>query len=176
MRDCTIDIKEKEIPIEFEEVVSEHHRFYYDDYHQIYDQILKHFLEMLENGLVTDKDGNTLSKDSQVVKDWLATEEVQYTILDQELFEYLYDQICTLDQEGQDWTKYYDEPDKRVFYKQEDGYMYGSVLTDCIVEASLMHTLCCYDNLEVLDKLMPEFYDLEWKKKVTDVKGMMYGK
>ena len=129
--------------------------------------------------MVTDRDGNTLSKDTKQVSEWLQSEEVKYTILDQELFEYLYDQICdldNLDKEGQDWVKYYDEPDKRVFYKQEDGYIYGSVLTDCIVEASLTHTLCCYDNLEVLDKLMPEFYDLEWMKKVTDTKGMMYGK
>ena len=97
MRDCTIDINEKEIPIEFEEVVSEHHRFYYEDHHLIYNQILKHFLFMLSQGMVTDKDGNTLSRESQQVIDWLESEEVKYTILDQELFEYLYDQICNLD-------------------------------------------------------------------------------
>jgi hypothetical protein len=63
-----------------------------------------------------------------------------------------------------------------VFYKQEDGYQYGSILTDSIIEAGFTQTLCCYDNIEVLDKLMPEFYDLKWLKKVTDAKGMMYGK
>jgi len=49
-------------------------------------------------------------------------------------------------------------------------------LTDCVVNANIGKVLACYDNLELLDKLMPEFYDLEWKKKVTDCKGMMYGK
>lgn len=49
-------------------------------------------------------------------------------------------------------------------------------MTDCVVNANIGKVLACYDNLELLDKLMPEFYDLEWKKKVTDVKGMMYGK
>jgi hypothetical protein len=63
-----------------------------------------------------------------------------------------------------------------VFYKQEEGYAYGSVITDCVTNANVTKVLACYDNLELLDKLMPEFYDLEWKKKVTDVKGMMYGK
>jgi hypothetical protein len=119
---------------------------------------------MLPLEMVTDKDGNTLNKNSESVKEFLATEEVKYTLLDQELFEYLYDQICYLhktdEQEDDKWIKYYDEPDKRVFYKQEDGFVYGSILTDCIIEASMTHALCCYDNLEVLDKLMPEFYDL----------------
>jgi hypothetical protein len=54
---------------------------------------------MLDLGMVTDKDGNTLSKSSEQVKEWLESEEVKYTLLDQELFEYLYDQICFLDKE-----------------------------------------------------------------------------
>ena len=52
---------------------------------------MKHFSEMLSQGMVTDNDGNTLSKESQCVKEWLETEEVKYTILDQDIFEYLYD-------------------------------------------------------------------------------------
>jgi hypothetical protein len=97
MIDCLIDVNEKEMPIEFEEVVAEHKRFYYTDHHQIYNRILKHFLEMLPLEMVTDKDGNTLNKESESVKEFLATEEVKYTLLDQELFEYLYDQVCCLD-------------------------------------------------------------------------------
>jgi hypothetical protein len=46
---------------------------------------------MLEQGMVTDREGNTLSRDSKQVNEWLESEEVKYTILDQELFEYLYD-------------------------------------------------------------------------------------
>jgi len=90
----------------------------------------------------------------------------------------LYDNLCNLeDLKTEDgWQKYYDEPDKRTFYKQEEGYAYGSVITDCIVDASIQETIGCYDNIEILDTLMPEFNDLEWKIKVTDVKGLLYGK
>jgi len=40
----------------------------------------------------------------------------------------------------------------------------------------MQETVACYDNIEILDSLMPEFYDLEWKTKVTDIKGLCYGK
>jgi hypothetical protein len=71
---------------------------------------------------------------------------------------------------------YYDEPDKRTFYKKEEGKVYGSVITDTVIDAPCQQVMGCYDNLPVLNKLMPEFYDLEWKKKITDVKGIIYGK
>ena len=74
------------------------------------------------------------------------------------------------------WNKYYDEPDKRVFYKEEEGNPYGSVITDCVVDAPWDYALACYDNLEVLAILMPEFYDLKFIKKITDIKGCLTGK
>lgn len=94
---------------------------------------------------------------------------------------YLYDNLCSLHNqdavpEAERWTRHCEEPDKRVYYKQENGYAFGSVLTDCIIESNMQQAIACYDNIEILSKLMPEFYDLAWHKKVTDVKGFMYGK
>lgn len=178
MRDCSIDINDKDMPIELDEVVAEHKRWFFEDMHQIYSQILKHAIEMMKKGLVTDADGNTLTEDSEAWKKYMGSEEVKYTTLDEELFSYLYDQLCFLDDEEamSGWIKYYDEPDKRVFYKEEEGNPYGSVITDCVVDAPFTHTLACYDNLEILHTLMPEFYDLAWLRKITDTKGCMYGK
>ena len=41
-----------------------------------------HTLEMIENGLALDKDGNPLTMESQVVQDYVNSEEVKYTKLD----------------------------------------------------------------------------------------------
>ena len=41
---------------------------------------------------------------------------------------------------------------------------------------SMDKVIGCYDNLETLEELMPDFHDLKWKLKVTDTKGVMYGK
>lgn len=51
-----------------------------------------------------------------------------------------------------------------------------SVITDMVLDMPYAKVVSCYDNLEVLDELMPEFYDLKWYNKVTDFKGMLYGK
>lgn len=91
----------------------------------------------------------------------------------------MYDNICNLssmETEQDGWVIYYNEPDKRTFYKQEEGMAYGSVITDNIIQHSLDKVLACYDNLEILDAFMPDFNDLKWGVRVTDMKGIMYGK
>jgi len=52
---------------------------------------------MLGKDLVTDNDGNTLSAESQEVKDFLALEEVRMALMDEELFHYLYEQLTKLE-------------------------------------------------------------------------------
>jgi hypothetical protein len=74
------------------------------------------------------------------------------------------------------WTIYHNEHDKRTFYKQEPGCLYGSVITDCVVEAPMDHVVACYDNIEVCEEMMPDFHDLKWCTKITDVKGVLKGK
>ena len=43
MLDCSIDVTDMDMPVEFEEYQKEHIRFYYMDFHQVYYSILKHF-------------------------------------------------------------------------------------------------------------------------------------
>lgn len=54
-------------------------------------------------------------------------------------------------EDGNSWVKFYDESDKRVFYKQEEGLVYGTIMTDCITDAGICETMACYDNFEVLE-------------------------
>ena len=51
MIDCKIDVSDKETPINFEECVKEHIRFYYVDNHHVYHKLMIHTLEMLAKGL-----------------------------------------------------------------------------------------------------------------------------
>ena len=53
--------------------------------------------------------------------------------------------------------------------KLENGF---STLTDCIVEADFIETLACFENLEILEDLMKEFYDMKWEKRVGYVSGL----
>lgn len=69
-----------------------------------------------------------------------------------------------------------DEPDKRVFYRKEPGCNFQTLMTDCVVQANFMQALACYENVEILSKLLPEFYEIKWLKKATDSKGMMSAK
>ena len=91
MLDCAIDVKDKDMPIEIEEVKKEVIRFFYTDHHPIYIQIIQHFEEMLEKDLVTDEEGNTLNKESEEVKKFEALEEVKMAKMDEGLFHYLYE-------------------------------------------------------------------------------------
>ena len=128
-----------------------------------------------------------MNKKSGGVVEFLGLEEVRNCELDQTLFDYLYDQLIKIeevnlnakkDNKGDEfaWIKYIDEPDKRVFYRKEPGCNYQTLMTDCVMDASICQALACYENVEILGKLLPEFYDIKWLKKVTDTKGMMCGR
>ena len=54
--------------------------------------------------------------------------------------------------------------------------MYSTTITDCVVDVALGKVLACYENIEICEELMKDFHDLEWKKKITDTKGCLYGK
>ena len=178
MLDCKIDFRDKDMPIEIEECLSEVKRFYDLDHHLIAIQIIHHVDEMLKaDDMVTDSDGNSLSADSQPIKDFYNNDKVKWIIEDHKLFEYLYDNLANVeDPEISGWIKYYDYPDIRVFYKDEEGAVFGSILTDTIVESNISKLIAVWDNLEVFAKLMPEFYDVKYEKRYANFKAIMTGK
>ena len=181
MLNCKIDVNDKRTPIKLSDCYREHCRFYYEDHHNIYSKLMKHTLEMIERGLVLDDDGTVLSRNTQKVQEYLASDEVKNTAFDDALFEQLYEILETLDTPEalpleDRWTKYYDEPDKRLFYKEEEGYPLGTVITDCVIEAEIGSVIACYDNLEICEQLLPDFYGLKVLKRVTDVKAVTYAK
>jgi hypothetical protein len=98
MLDCKIDVTNKTDAITLDSVKSEFIRFYYLDHHHVYNKLLKHFLNMLDEKLVNDGDGEVLDRNSFNIIMFLDMEEVKNCQLDQELFEYLYDAICSLDE------------------------------------------------------------------------------
>ena len=51
-----------------------------------------------------------------------------------------------------------------------------STITDNVIAAPMDKVIGCYDNVEVLGKVLPDFYDVQWKGKVTDTKGILLGK
>lgn len=95
----------------------------------------------------------------------MATDEYMNSVVDIDLFDYFFKELCTLeDQESRPeeerWTKYFDEPDKRVFYKKEGDSELMTVMTDCVIEANFGEALACYENREILDEIMPDFNNI----------------
>ena len=74
MLDCTIDVEDKEMPIELEELRSELNRFYLMERHLVCVKLIKHFDECLKNELVTNFEGETLPADSADVKEFTESE------------------------------------------------------------------------------------------------------
>lgn len=82
--------------------------------------------------------------------DFFAHEKVRWTLNDEKLTDYLYDNITNIENpEVSGWTKYYDYPDIRIFYKDEEGEVFGSIMTDTIVDTNLIKLLAVWENTEV---------------------------
>lgn len=102
--------------------------------------------------MVIDSDGNSLNYDSDAVKAFFSHEKVKWALHDEILYDYLYDNLSNLDNpEVSGWKKYHDKPDLRVFHKTEEGEVFGSIITDTIVNTNVMKTVAVMDNLEVFN-------------------------
>ena len=61
MPDCPIDIEDKEMPVEIEELESELSRFFHADNHMCCIRLVNHFNDLLGKDLITNADGDTLN-------------------------------------------------------------------------------------------------------------------
>jgi len=68
MGDCPIDVEDKEMPVELEELQSELSRFFHMDKHLHALKLVKHLEELVGKDLITNADGDTLLADSEEVK------------------------------------------------------------------------------------------------------------
>jgi hypothetical protein len=113
--------------------------------------MVKHAEIMLSKGLVQNDNGATIREQSQEWQDYMAMEEYKLSKKDFDLFDYLFEELTTLEDqdsrpENKRWTKYFDEDDKRVFYKKEGDSEIMTVLTDCVMNSKVTEALCTYDN------------------------------
>jgi hypothetical protein len=71
---------------------------------------------------------------------------------DRELFDYYYRETS----EGSTgWIQYYNEPDKKVKYKYEEGCSLVSCMSECIVDAPIDHVLCLFAEVDVFKDWFP---------------------
>ena len=67
MLDSEIDIKNKEMPTEIEEITKDFLKFFYMNRHLICICLIKHLEDLLNNNFLIDIDGKTLKKKSRKV-------------------------------------------------------------------------------------------------------------
>ena len=130
--------------------------------------------------MVHNDAGGVVREDSAEWQAYAKSDEFVNTTTDIGLYEDLFKNIENIhDQsvvpEADRWTLYIDEPDKRVYYKMEPGSKIMVVMMDCVVDAELAPMISCMDNLDILKDVMPEFKDVQFVKRITDLKKVMYG-
>jgi hypothetical protein len=106
---------------------------------------------MLEAGNVCDDEGRKLTKDDTAVIEFLTSPEVKAVKDDFELFHYYFETTSHLGE----WTKYYDEPTRKVKYKYEDGLTYVSCLCEGIIEAPLMNLVALFCEIDLFKDWFP---------------------
>lgn len=123
---------------------------------------------MLEAGNVCDDEGRKLTKDDTEVVEFLTSPEVKAVKEDFELFNYYFETTSNLDE----WTKYYDEPTRKVKYKYEDGLTYVSCLCEGIIEAPLMNLVALFCEIDLFKDWFPNVTACDEIKQVTPNRGL----
>ena len=112
---------------------------------------------MVEAGNVCDDEGNSLKREDPAVTAFLESQEVEAVRNDTELFHYYFKTISN----EEDWTKYYDEPTRKVRYKYEDGMTYVSCLCEGIIEAPLMNLVALFVEIDLFKDWFPNVASCE---------------
>ena len=138
--------------------------------------------EMVKLGKVYDKDpeaadAKVLGSSDSKVRTFLALQKVFFNKLDQSLFDRMYDILGDLQGEKlAEWTKVLDKPDRRMFYRAEDGVPYASLITDLVAECSLGEMIACFDNHTILSEVVPSFFDLKYLNRRGEGNALVYAK
>lgn len=125
---------------------------------------------MLPLEKVFDSDSNkSLTKESDLIRALFESEEYKSVRSDRVLFDYFYRETA----EGcEGWTQYYNEPDKKVKYKYEEGCNLVSCMSECIVDAPIDHVLCLFAEIDVFKDWFPQVTGATLIKHLTDYKGL----
>ena len=121
MLDCSIDVEDKEMPIEIEELQTELSKFYHMDKHLIAIKLVHHFDECVGKDLITNSDGETLAADSEEVNKFKDSDLYKMVHKNEVLRLDFYSKLTSIESADGGWTKYYDEPTRRMFYKYTVG-------------------------------------------------------
>lgn len=98
-------------------------------------------------GLVTSEtDPDTvLDEQAPLVKEFIEGDIVTQIKEDTELFHYFFKETESL--EG--WRLHYDQPDKKLYYKFEQGSSKMSAMYECIVDAPVNHVIAIFGESDI---------------------------
>lgn len=123
---------------------------------------------MIDAGNVYDDEDNVLTKDHPAIIAFMDSLEVKAVKEDQEMFDYFFK---TRENE-EEWTKYYDEPTRKVKYKYEDGLTYVSCLCEAIIDSPLMNLVALFCEVDLFKDWFPNVTSCEEIKTITPTRGL----
>ena len=85
----------------------------------------------------------------------MRSDHVKCIIKDRELFDYYFREV-----DKDDWITYYDEPERKLKYKYEDDCRLMSIMSECVVNASLTDTLFLFAELDFFKEWMPNMTEV----------------
>jgi len=137
-----------------------------DDYHECMRK-LTDLKDALASGRLLSVD-NVLSADDATVKEFLASDEVTALAQDKELFDYFFQTMDNLEE----WTKYYDEPTRKVYYKYEEGMTLVSCFCEAIVDAPLLDTVSLFIEIDLFKDWFPNVTAAKILQPITPGRGL----
>lgn len=153
------------------------------EFHPISHRVLTFTLEMIGKGKVYSKDpvaadAEVLTMETEIVKKWLRSERIKFTKLDNSLFEKFYKVMDSYENPNSNnpWQKNIDEPERRVFWRIEEGQETYSILTDTIMEGPLVNLVATFEQFHILADVFETFFDLQWRRRIGESAGLVYTK
>lgn len=181
LKDLRIDIKNQDQKLSLKVVVDEYNLFWTLENHTICNLILTFAQDMIKAGKIYNKkpdaEGATaLTMESDIIKKWMGSERVRWTLADQKLWTEFYKEVAEYQKANSKYEKCVDLPDRRIIYTKEEGSNVFTVGADNLIDCPLKNLVATHDQAQILDEMFPTFYDTKWARRVGDLSGLLYAK
>ena len=128
--------------------------YFYEDMFLEAEEVILFTEKMAKLGMIVlDKNSTIiLDEDDEEIVQFLNCEESLTIKEDRKLFDWFYKE--GINSEG--WKTSFDEPDRRVRYKLEDGLSQITAYCECVVDAPLIDVIAMYSEIEIFKDWFPQ--------------------
>lgn len=119
---------------------------------------------------MVDNSGAAITAEDPVLKEFIEGEVIETMKKDKALYDWYFTQTSDLEKNG--WKIHTNEPETKIYWKQEEGMAIVSVCFEGLIKSNLLEILPIIGEIQLFEKWAPTIQKAEQLKKVSNFRQL----